>query len=154
MQTIDETVFGTGAKNRKRARTTLCAFCKAHFLYADKAAHQCPGKVEAYKERLCAWAECEEDEGKRKIFKPLHCSATFCCGKCKHRARDAAKREWSKRRGAKKPPATTPEERLAAETAPLRRREDAAASCLREMPPPLMGEALYRATMRLMKEET
>jgi hypothetical protein len=135
---------GNGVTERIRLYSgTTCGYCHRRV----PKGHECEQKREAMKERPCMLATCG------KPFKPKVHGQGYCSEAHKRTARSQRDRASRKRREAQAEKRTWPAKDFTAEVntiAPLERtwaRAGQQASAYA----PLMGEALYEATMGLMR---
>jgi DNA segregation ATPase FtsK/SpoIIIE-like protein len=125
-------------RQRKREHeATTCGYCGERV----PKGHWCEQKSEALKERKCDLESCG------KLFKPTTPHKAYCCDA--HRKSARSQREYLNKAKRPERPSKKPENKS---IAPLERQwakaEQKAAQYV-----PVMGEALYEATMRLMRRE-
>ena len=143
MISVDTTPFeARTSRTRDRSNdATTCGYCRQRV----PRGHECEEKREAMKERKCRYRDCGA------LFKPRTHAQAYCCPRHKDQENDRLEYERKPKRAKQNGPKAGFKEEINT-IAPIERRwakasEKAAAYA------PLMGEALYETTMRLMRAE-
>lgn len=141
MISVDTTPFEERtSRTRDRSNdATTCGYCK---LRVSKG-HCCEQKREALKERKCRYRECNA------TFNPKTDKQAYCCPRHKDQENDRREYERRPKRAKQDGPKAGFKDDLNT-IAPLE-RQWAKAAKKADRYVPLMGEALYETTMRLMR---